>query len=186
MTTDAQQGTWTREVGGSLTVVCLTPEALAPLAEALAGVLAPGDLVLLQGDLGAGKTTLTQHLARALGVGDDQYVSSPSFALVHEYRGRLPMVHMDLYRLTDEDDVEAAGVLEYLDQPSVIVIEWPDRLGSLTPDDRLEICLEHASVEARRIILTPKGANWRRKIDRIAEQLGQTTMQQSNNQPGPR
>lgn len=186
MITDAQQWTWSREPGGSLTMVCPAPETLAVLAEALAGALAPGDLVLLQGELGAGKTTLTQHLARSLGVGDDQYVSSPSFALVHEYRGRLPMVHMDLYRLADEDDVEAAGVLEYLDQPAVIVIEWPDRLGSLTPDERLEIRLECASPDHRRLILTSQGPTWPRKIDRVAERLAHATAAQANNQPGRR
>ena len=79
--------------------------ALAAFAGALAAVLAPGDVLCLFGALGAGKTALTRHLARALGVGDDQYVSSPSFALLHTYDGRLQIHHMDCYRLAGEGDV---------------------------------------------------------------------------------
>ena len=79
--------------------------ALAAFVGILAAVLAPGDVLCLFGALGAGKTALTRHLARALGVGDDQYVSSPSFALLHTYDGRLRIHHMDCYRLAGEGDV---------------------------------------------------------------------------------
>ena len=111
--------------------------ALAAFAGALAVVLAPGDVLCLFGALGAGKTALTRHLARALGVGDDQYVSSPSFALVHTYDGRLQIHHMDCYRLAGEGDVEDAGLADLLDTDGVAVVEWPERLGALTPADRL-------------------------------------------------
>jgi tRNA threonylcarbamoyladenosine biosynthesis protein TsaE len=156
---------------GALVVPCRTPEDLPPLADALAAVLEPGDTLLLQGELGAGKTTLTQLLARALGVGEDQYVASPSFALLHEYTGRLPIFHMDLYRLSGEDDVEAAGLLEYFEQQGVCVVEWPDRLGSLTPDSRLDIRIEPRPFEARQFILFPRGDVWRQRMARIAESL---------------
>lgn len=159
------------EANGIITVFCPDPEGLASLAEALAAVLAPGDVVFLQGELGAGKTTLTQHLARALGVGADQYVSSPSFALLHEYSGRLPVYHMDLYRLGDAEDVEAAGLPDYLEQQGVTLIEWPDRLGSLSPDSRLDIRLEILSEGGRQIILAPRGESWRQKIGRVARAL---------------
>jgi tRNA threonylcarbamoyladenosine biosynthesis protein TsaE len=161
----------TPETDGNIIVFCPVPEGLTSLAAALAAVLAPGDVVFLQGELGAGKTTLIQHLARALGVDAGQYVSSPSFALLHEYSGRLPVYHMDLYRLSDAEDVEAAGLPDYLEQQGVTLIEWPDRLGSLSPDSRLDIWLEILPDEGRQLILMPRGDSWRQKIRRVAATL---------------
>jgi len=166
-------------------VTCTCAEDLAPLAVALAEILVGGDVLLLSGELGAGKTTLTQALAKALGVGDDQYVSSPSFALVHEYTGRLPIVHMDLYRLEQEEEVEAAGLLDFFDQSAVCVVEWPERLGSMTPDERLEILIEHEPLSARRLLLVPRGMSWRQRLERLAARLsGKETRQLSQNAPG--
>ena len=156
---------------GRLEFTCFSPDGLVDLADALAAVLEPGDVVFLQGGLGAGKTTLTQYLARSLGVGTDQYVSSPSFALLHEYHGRLPVYHMDLYRLHDEEDVEAAGLPEFLEQQGVVILEWPDRLGSLIPADRLEIHIQIETAEARQLILEPWGELWRHKLSQIAATL---------------
>lgn len=152
----------------TMAVPCTHLDDLTLLANILAELLAPGDVLLLSGSLGAGKTTLTQALARALDVDDDQYVSSPSFALVHEYKGRLPMVHMDLYRLDRQEDVEAAGLLDFFDQPAVCVVEWPDRLGGMAPAERLDILIEHEPPEARRLHLTPQGMAWQQRMGRIA------------------
>lgn len=157
--------------GDALVVLCPCAQALAPLADALASVLAPGDTILLRGNLGAGKTTLTQWIARSLEVGEEQYVSSPSFALMHEYHGRLPIFHMDLYRLSDEDDVEAAGLLDCFEQQGVCIVEWPDRLGTLTPKERLDIVFEQTGPEERRIILMPRGTDWQQRTRQIAAQL---------------
>jgi tRNA threonylcarbamoyladenosine biosynthesis protein TsaE len=110
-------------------------------------------------------------LASSLGVGEEQYVFSPSFALLHEYTGNIPIFHMDLYRLRDEEDVEAAGLLDVLDQRGVCIIEWPDRLGSLTPDFCLDISIEHAFDTSRRLVLTPRGPHWTARMARIAEHL---------------
>jgi tRNA threonylcarbamoyladenosine biosynthesis protein TsaE len=171
MTAQTNRLTAARREDGALVVTCRTPEDLHPLADALAAVLEPGDTLLLQGELGVGKTTLTQFLARALGVGEEQYVASPSFTLLHEYTGCLPVFHMDLYRLSGEDDVEASGLLEYFEQQGVCVVEWPDRLGSLTPDSRLDIHIEQEPLEARRFILTPRGDAWQQRMARIAKPL---------------
>ncbi|MDD2464729.1 MAG: tRNA (adenosine(37)-N6)-threonylcarbamoyltransferase complex ATPase subunit type 1 TsaE [Desulfobulbus sp.] len=137
---------------------------MQPLASALAGVVRPGDVLLLFGPLGAGKTTFTQALARELGVGDEQYVSSPSYALLHEYQGRLPIAHMDLYRLADEDDIEAAGLLDYLGQEVLCIVEWPERLGDLTPETRLEIVIAPVAAEGRCLCLTPHGEGWQERF----------------------
>ncbi len=141
---------------------------LPGLTCALAAVLMPGDVVFLCGELGAGKTTFTQHLARALGVGEEEYVSSPSFALLHEYHGRFPVYHLDLYRLGCEEEVEDAGLLEALDRQGVAIIEWPDRLGTLAPADRLEIQLTILPDDRRALTLAPVGRAWREKIKTIS------------------
>ncbi len=85
-------------------------------------------MVVLEGTLGAGKTTFAQGIALGLGVSDD--VTSPTFALVHEYQGRLPLFHMDLYRLSSEEEFELIGGWEYFQRGGVCLIEWADRLGS--------------------------------------------------------
>ncbi len=161
------------EKDGRVEWTCFFPDRLSDLADALAAEVAPGDVIFLQGELGAGKTTLTQYLAQSLGVGAEQYVASPSFALLHEYSGRLPVYHMDLYRLVDEEDVEAAGLPEFLEQHGVAIVEWPDRLGSLVPADRLEIHIQIEAAEEtrRRLILVPWGESWRQRLGRIAATL---------------
>jgi tRNA threonylcarbamoyladenosine biosynthesis protein TsaE len=124
--------------------------ATAELGRRLGQLARSGDVILLHGGLGAGKTTLTQAIAAGLGLPPDQHVSSPSFALLHEYNGgRLPLFHLDLWRLAGEDDVEAAGLLEYIGGPGLTVIEWPERLGSLTPAQRLDVFLEAVSEQER-------------------------------------
>jgi len=157
----------------SLSVLCPGPEHLQPLASVLAALLHSGDVLLLYGPLGAGKTTFTQALARELGVGEDQYVSSPSYALLHEYQGHVPLAHMDLYRLSDEDDVEAAGLLDYLGQETITIVEWPERLGALTPTTRLEIIIEPLDETHRRLCLIGHGAGWHERFVQLRAQLVQ-------------
>ena len=159
---------------GGLTLVCPGPDSLAPIADVLSKELKSGDVLLLYGPLGAGKTTLTQALARGLEVGEEQYVSSPSFALLHEYEGRLPIAHMDLYRLADEDDIEASGLAEYLEYDGVSIIEWPERLGDLMPESRLELVLEPIDAEIRHIGLRAQGEGWEKRLPALATQLART------------
>lgn len=102
--------------------------------------LVPGDVVVLEGTLGAGKTTLAQGLAAGLGITED--VTSPTFALVHEYLGRLPLFHMDLYRLSSEDEFEAIGGWEYFRRGGVCLLEWADRLGGTLTTPYWKITLE--------------------------------------------
>ena len=148
---------------------------LPELSLALAAVLTPGDVIFLCGELGAGKTTLTQHLARALGVGDEQYVSSPSFALLHEYLGRIPVYHLDLYRLGGAEEVEDAGLLEAFDPHGVAIVEWPDRLGSLAPADRLEMHLASLPDGNRALTLVPVGNEWQQKFNELRRMVPSTS-----------
>lgn len=105
----------------------------------------PGDVICLDGDLGAGKTTLAQAIARGVGVPESCYVTSPSFAILHEYEGRLPMYHMDFYRLLGADDALDLGFDEYFYLAGLTVIEWSKRAETILPQDKLsvEIKLHH-------------------------------------------
>jgi len=135
------------------------------LGRHLGRLLVPGDVLLLSGDLGAGKTTLTQSIARGLEVPEEYYVTSPSFALMHEYPGRCPLYHIDCYRLSGEDDVESAGLLEYLEtRTGVCVVEWPGRLGSLTPKNFLEIHILAVKEEQRKLTLVGHGPDWAQRV----------------------
>ena len=121
------------------------------LARRFAAELKPGDVVCLEGDLGAGKTTFTQALASAMGV--PGRVTSPTFCLVQEHRGAGAfLVHMDLYRLRGEADVAAIGWEDYLADGAVLVVEWPERAGSLIPLDALHISFMHLDGEEHRLV----------------------------------
>ena len=111
------------------------------LARQLAGELKPGDVVCLEGDLGAGKTTFTQGLAAAMGV--PGRVTSPTFCIVQEHRAENLLVHMDLYRLHGEDDVIAIGWEDYLAEGAILIVEWPERAGALIPSDARHIVFRH-------------------------------------------
>ena len=120
------------------------------LAKKLATELKPGDVVCLEGDLGAGKTTFTQGLAAALGV--PGRVTSPTFCIVQEHRGPWLLVHMDLYRLHGEDDVIAIGWEDYLAEGAILVVEWPERAGALIPAEARHIVFTHLEGEESRRI----------------------------------
>ena len=121
------------------------------LARQFAAELKSGDIVCLEGDLGAGKTTFTQGLAAALGV--EGRVTSPTFCLVQEHRGANAfLVHMDLYRLHGENDVLAIGWEDYLAAGAILVVEWPERAGSLVPAGARHVAFTHLDGEERRRI----------------------------------
>lgn len=130
----------------------------------LGEIVEPGDIVTLEGPLGAGKTALTQAIARGLGIDPRIYVTSPTFSLLHEYQGRIPLYHMDLYRLTGEDEIESLGFSEYLYGNGLTVIEWPERLGSLMPLERLHVALAISGETSRTANLTGYGNLWQKKV----------------------
>ncbi len=115
------------------------------LGEALGRLAGPGDVIALIGELGSGKTTLVRGLARGLGVPPEVAVVSPTFTLVNEYPGRLPLYHLDLYRLGEEEleglGLQELGLEEYLYGPGVAAIEWAERLGRAMPANCLEVRL---------------------------------------------
>jgi tRNA threonylcarbamoyl adenosine modification protein YjeE len=127
-----------------------TEEETIALGEQLARGLAPGDVVLLIGNLGAGKTTLAKGIVRGLtGISTDE-VSSPTFTLIHEYGEQLKVYHIDLYRLDTPAEVAALG-LDDLFESGISLIEWGERFRELMPERRLEITLEARESETRQI-----------------------------------
>lgn len=144
------------------------PEATRALGRALGKLVRPGDIIILSGELGAGKTTLVQGLAQGLGVKD--VVTSPSFTLIQEYRGYYPLYHIDLYRLEDLEEVWALGLEEYLFGTGITVVEWGERLVPFVPE-RLEILLERDSGEGRRARVAPYGGHYRDLLKELAKEL---------------
>src|SRR4029453_9811741 len=114
--------------------------ATGRLGRALGEVAQAGDLVCLWGDLGAGKTHLAKAIGRGLGVTDT--ITSPSFILMAEYAGRLPLFHIDLYRLPDASDALAGGLIDDRQAAGLTLVEWPDRLGPALPARRLDIVID--------------------------------------------
>jgi tRNA threonylcarbamoyladenosine biosynthesis protein TsaE len=146
------------------TVQCPDPESTSRLGEALGAVARPGDLVCLWGDLGAGKTHLAKAFGRGLGV--TETITSPSFILMAEYEGRLPLFHADLYRLADGTDALAGGLIDDRQSAGVTLVEWPERMGAAIPTVRLDVRIDGSGDEPRTIRLQACGdARLRRYLE---------------------
>ena len=124
----------------------------------LGGQLFPGAVVGLVGPLGAGKTHLVRAVAEGLGIADSRAVSSPTFVLIQEYEGRLPIYHFDAYRLKAPAEFAGLGVHEYLQGDGVCLVEWADRVEACLPADRLTITIDVIGPTARRFRVEGRGA----------------------------
>jgi len=121
------------------------------IARDLGKKLEAGDVVTLQGELGAGKTTFVKGLAKALGVRSEKEVSSPTFVVIHEYSGRLPLYHLDWYRLEYVKGADREMAEECFSGKGVTLVEWPERGKALLPRKRCEVHLRHAGASSRNI-----------------------------------
>jgi tRNA threonylcarbamoyladenosine biosynthesis protein TsaE len=139
--------------------------ATQALAAALAVVARPGDLISLVGDLGAGKTQFAKGFGAGLGVTDT--IVSPSFVLMAEYRGRLPLFHIDLYRLAGAAEALAGGLVDERQGEGVTLIEWAERLADAMPLGRLDVVIDGAGDDPRRIALRPGDAAYVRYLDAL-------------------
>jgi tRNA threonylcarbamoyladenosine biosynthesis protein TsaE len=150
----------------TLDIVTTSPEGTRELAARLAAVAEPGDIVCLWGDLGAGKTVFAKGFGAGLGVRDT--ILSPSFVLMGEYAGRLPLFHIDLYRLATATEALDGGLLDDRQQTGVVLIEWPDRLGDALPPDRLEVRIDGGADEPRHLRLAALGRGFGRYLEAAA------------------
>ena len=137
------------------TAVTESAEETRAVGEALGRALRGGEIVLMTGQLGAGKTTLTQGLAVGLGI--DGYTKSPSFVLMNEYRGRVPLYHLDLFRIETPEEVWDLGIEEYISGAGVVAVEWADRARAAFPEDAVEVEIEVTGEDRRRIAVRATG-----------------------------
>ena len=157
-----------RPAPGLLEIALDSEEETASLGRTIAEVVEAGTVIGLVGPLGAGKTRLVRAIAEALGVEPDA-ISSPTFVLIQEYEGRLPVYHFDTYRLTSASAFEDLGVSDYWDA-GVSLVEWADRVAGLLPEDRWTITLEPVGATSRRVrVEVPAGRP--ELADRLVEQL---------------
>jgi tRNA threonylcarbamoyladenosine biosynthesis protein TsaE len=145
------------------TLTTKTREETLILGEKLGRCLEPGDIVLLFGDLGAGKTTLTQGICYGLGLPREEYIRSPTFTLINEYQGRCPIFHIDLYRMETQEEIEALGLEEVLFGKGVAILEWAEKLLSsedgqtlgLGIEGRIEVRLTYINENKRSFSIQP-------------------------------
>lgn len=146
-----------------------SPAETQAVAAAIATVVEAGDVILLSGDLGAGKTTFTQGFARALGVSDP--VTSPTFTLLNEYHGRFRVLHADVYRLESLQEVIDLGIGELVEEDSVALVEWGEAAAPALPG-HLTIRIEHGEGDDDRIItIDASGSGWASRADAISAAL---------------
>ena len=145
------------------------PAETRALAAALAAAARPGDLIGLVGDLGAGKTQFAKGFGAGLGITDT--IVSPSFVLMAEYRGRLPLFHVDLYRLTDAAEALAGGLIDDRQIEGVTLIEWAERLADAMPSERLDVVIDGAGDDPRRITIRASHRSYARYIEAVPIEL---------------
>lgn len=133
-----------------------TEEETKHIAVRLANLLKPGDVITLEGNLGAGKTTFTKGIAVGLGV--KRVVNSPTYMIIKEYEGELPLYHMDVYRLEDTD--EDIGFSEYFEGAGISVVEWAQFIEEYLPKERLEIQINYLDDKRRKIEFHPHGSHF--------------------------
>ncbi|RSK25672.1 tRNA (adenosine(37)-N6)-threonylcarbamoyltransferase complex ATPase subunit type 1 TsaE [Bacillus sp. HMF5848] len=133
-----------------------SPEETMTFSKKLAAYLQPGDVITLEGDLGAGKTTFVKGLAKGLNI--TRNVNSPTFTIIKEYQGKMPLYHMDVYRMEESD--EDLGFEEYFSGSGITVVEWPQFIKDFLPEALLKITIKHTGENARKIQLEPIGSHF--------------------------
>ena len=152
-----------------INIITHSPEETQDLGYKLGTLLKEGDIVCLVGDLGAGKTTLTQSIAKGLGV--DDYVTSPTFTLINEYNGRYPLYHFDVYRLSDIEEIYDLGYEEYLFSQGVSIIEWANMIEAALPQERLNISIKRGKENNdRELVIGGKGNRYKEIIEELRKQ----------------
>ena len=147
-----------------LTLNNVTEQQLEEIAQSIASRLFPGAFIALFGDLGAGKTAFTRYAAKALGIED---IQSPTFTIVREHNGSLPLFHFDCYRLEDEEELYAIGFEDYLERGGAIIMEWCERVPYALPNERLELHIEGSGAIPRTLRFVPVGEKYHTLLESI-------------------
>lgn len=137
----------------NMEIICKNEKQTAKFAKKFASLLKGGEIILLIGDLGAGKTTFTKSLAKALKI--KEHITSPTFTIVNEYHsGKLGLYHFDMYRIEDISEVVELGLNEYFSSNYVCVIEWPERIGNLIPKKHIKIEIKKLGETERKFLVS--------------------------------
>ena len=144
-----------------------SPEDTHEIGRILGRHAQPGDIFLLTGDLGAGKTTLTQGIL--WGMGSDDYVRSPTFVLVTEYDADMPLHHVDLYRIDGLDQMDELGLEELVDDGGVVVVEWAEKAADLFPVGRLQVHIQRLGDDSRRLTLSSTSVEYDRFLKLVSQ-----------------
>ncbi len=142
-------------------------EEMERLGAKTASFLGPGDVVILTGELGSGKTVFCRGLGRGLGV--LEMITSPSFTLINEYQGKIPFYHLDVYRLDGPADLEELGYEDYFYGEGVAAVEWGDRVRVLLPEEYLEVRLEVLGEGLRSLEFIPHGPRFAKVVEEVAD-----------------
>jgi tRNA threonylcarbamoyladenosine biosynthesis protein TsaE len=165
---NSKRSTRTQADPGTIDLVSHSSLHTERLGERLAAHAEPGTVIALWGELGTGKTVLARGIAIGLGI-DEEAVTSPTFIILREhFGGRLPLYHLDLYRL-EQSQLGSTGWEEAIDAGGVTVIEWPDRAGDELPPDRVDVRLEHVAETKRTVSIEPTGPRSRRIVDALRD-----------------
>ncbi|MFH2013194.1 MAG: tRNA (adenosine(37)-N6)-threonylcarbamoyltransferase complex ATPase subunit type 1 TsaE [Pseudomonadota bacterium] len=144
-----------------------TPQATLKFGETLGKHLMAGDLVALFGDLGAGKTQLVKGLALGIDISEENCITSPSYTIINEYMGRIPLYHFDFYRLEGCSEIENLGYEEYFEGRGITVIEWAEKAIHLLPENHLEIHINHLENDFRELEIVGFGDHYSKIIDKL-------------------
>lgn len=136
----------------------MNPDQTRHIGCTLGKALKGGEVLAITGDLGSGKTQLVKGIAQGLGIAPSD-ITSPTFTLIHEHEGHIPLFHVDLYRLEKPGEVEAIGLEEYFSRDGVVAIEWAERATTLLPANTVDITLAHQGGDKRRISITQRGTS---------------------------
>jgi len=144
-----------------------SPEETRAFAQRLGALLQPGDVLVLAGEMGAGKTAFTKGVALALGI--EEQVASPTFTIVREYAASIPLVHVDVYRLDHVQELHDLGLDDLLGEEAITVVEWGDKVSAALPGDRLDIRIEFGEGDDDRVFMIDcAGTSWVARRDAIA------------------
>ena len=149
------RGFWLNGPMASTELVSSSPEETMDIGRQLASHLRAPVLVLLSGELGSGKTTITKGIISGLGVAREEEVTSPTFTLVHVFRNHVPVYHVDLYRVEGFHDLESLALEDAFSEPAVVIIEWAERFTLRTDWPQIRIRMDHLEADRRRITITP-------------------------------
>lgn len=156
------------QLNTKLVIETSSPEQTEAVGNRLGKLLEPGDVVTLSGELGGGKTCFVRGVVASLAPASTGLVASPTFAILNEYPGQPAVLHYDCYRLRGSDDAIALGFEEQLSGNAVCLIEWPERIADLLPDDRLEVLFEYSGETQRCITFSSPGLRGIKLVEQLA------------------